>query len=88
MLGSQEVVETTWWRIAVPRQEELSGLIPYKHAMSVQELLKAHNPPFSTLIFLRQIHPLHSPRFVSANQPHLPPSSGECMSTPLTTFTF
>jgi len=40
VMQKQAAAESTWWRIAVPRQEELSGLIPYKYAMSAEELLK------------------------------------------------
>ena len=39
-MHKQESAENTWWRITVPRQEELTRLIPYKHAMSAEELLQ------------------------------------------------
>ena len=31
--------QSSWWRLSVPRQEELSS-IPYTHAMSAEELLQ------------------------------------------------
>ena len=40
VMHKQESAENTWWRITVPRQEELTRLIPYKHAMSAEELLQ------------------------------------------------
>ena len=33
-------VENALWTIAVPRQQELAGNIPYEHAMTAEELLQ------------------------------------------------
>ena len=38
-MKTQQSQESSWWRLDVPRQEELSG-IPYQRAMSAEELLQ------------------------------------------------